>query len=80
MFVVVLEIMPPVAYGVPWTTPGPLIPFLGTGGSNIMSLVCGFICLAVSTLIYAPFVIAASKSALKQAEEEGKLEPKMANV
>ena len=80
MFVVVLEIMPPVSYGVPWTTPGPLIPFLGTGGSNIMSLVCGFICLAVSTLIYAPFVIAASKSALKQAEEEGKLEPKMANV
>ena len=80
MFVVVLEIMPPVAYGVPWTTPGPLIPFLGTGGSNIMSLVCGVICLAVSILIYAPFVIAASKSAQKQAEAEGKLEPKKANV
>ena len=80
MFVVVLEIMPPVAYGVPWTTPGPLIPFLGTGGSNIMSLVCGFICLAVSILIYAPFVIAASKSAQKQAEAEGNLESQMANV
>ena len=43
-------------------------------------LVCGFICLAVSILIYAPFVIAASKSAQKQAEAEGKLEPKKANV
>ena len=80
MFVVVLEIMPPVAYGVPWTTPGPLIPFLGTGGSDVMSLVCGFICLAVSVLIYAPFVIAASKSAQKQAEAEGNLESQMANV
>ena len=25
--------MPPIAYGVPWTTPGPLVPFLGTGGN-----------------------------------------------
>lgn len=60
--VCIFKIIPPVAYGVPWTTPGPLIPFLGTGG-NIMGLVIGLICLAVSVLIYAPFVIASSKAA-----------------
>ena len=59
--VCIFKIIPPVAYGVPWTTPGPLIPFLGTGG-NIMGLVIGIICLTVSVLIYAPFVIASSKA------------------
>lgn len=67
--IVVFKIIPPVAYGVPWTTPGPLIPFLGTGGNNIMALILGFVCLAVSVLIYAPFVIAASKAALKENEK-----------
>lgn len=67
--VVILKIIPPVAYAIPWTTPGPLIPFLGSGGSNIMSLVFGFICLLVSIAIYSPFVIAASK-----AEEKNILE------
>ena len=59
--VCIFKIIPPVAYGVPWTTPGPLAPFLGTGG-NIMGLVIGIICLIVSVLIYAPFVIASSKA------------------
>ena len=63
-----MRIIPPVAYGVPWTTPGPLAPFLGTGG-NIMGLVIGLICLAVSVFTYAPFVIAASKAELKNEEE-----------
>ncbi|WP_411168908.1 PTS sugar transporter subunit IIC [Clostridium sp. MB05] len=61
---IMLEIIPPVAYGVPWTTPGPLIPFLGTG-ANFMGLVVGLVCLAVSVLIYAPFVIASNKAAAK---------------
>ena len=61
--------IPPIAYSVPWTTPGPLIPFLGTGG-NLMALVFGFICLAVSVLIYAPFVIASNKAAAKMNEPE----------
>lgn len=56
----IFKIIPPVAYGVPWTTPGPLIPFLGTGG-NVLALLIGVLCLAVSVLIYAPFVIAAGK-------------------
>ena len=65
----VLKIMPAVAYTVPWTTPGPLIPFLGSGG-NYMGLVVGFVCLAVSVLIYAPFVIASNKAAAKLRELE----------
>ncbi|MEG2247180.1 MAG: PTS transporter subunit EIIC, partial [Peptostreptococcaceae bacterium] len=60
--IVVIKIIPPIAYSVPWTTPGPLIPFLGTG-ANYMGLVMGFVCLGVSTLIYAPFVIASNKAA-----------------
>lgn len=57
---VTLEIIPPIAYAVPWTTPGPLIAFFGTGG-NWMALIVGLLCLAISTLIYLPFVIAANK-------------------
>jgi len=59
-FFVTMEIIPPIAYAVPWTTPGPLIAFFGTGG-NWLALVVGFLCLAVSTLIYLPFVIASNK-------------------
>lgn len=59
-FFVSMQIIPPVAYAVPWTTPGPLIAFFGTGG-NWLALLVGFLCLAVSTLIYLPFVIAANK-------------------
>ncbi|MDY3958011.1 PTS sugar transporter subunit IIC [Romboutsia timonensis] len=68
--VCIFKIIPPVAYGVPWTTPGPLVPFLGTGG-NIMGLVIGVICLAVSVLIYAPFVIASSKASTMGENLEG---------
>ena len=66
----IFKIIPPIAYSVPWTTPGPLVPFLGTGG-NIMGLVMGIVCLAVSVLVYAPFVIAASKAAqMNDSEKE----------
>lgn len=57
----VLKIIPPIGYGVPWTTPGPLIPFLGTGG-DFKALLVGILCLGVSVAIYAPFVIASSKA------------------
>ncbi|WP_312951082.1 PTS sugar transporter subunit IIC [Superficieibacter sp.] len=61
-------IIPPVAYAVPWTTPGPLIAFFGTGG-NWLALMVGLLCLASATLIYLPFVIAANKvNAVQQAE------------
>ena len=64
-----IKIIPPIAYSVPWTTPGPLIPFIGTGG-KIMGLVVGIVCLAVSVLVYAPFVIASNK-ATKKMQDEG---------
>ncbi|TGY42637.1 PTS sugar transporter subunit IIC [Clostridium sartagoforme] len=66
---ILLKIIPPVAYPVLWTTPGPLIPFIGTGG-EIMGLVVGIICLAVSVLIYAPFIIASNKANKQMYEEE----------
>ena len=57
---ITLQIIPPITYGVPWTTPGPIMAFLGTGG-NFMALVVSILCLIVSVLIYTPFVIAANK-------------------
>ena len=63
-----INFIPPIAYQVPWTTPGPLIPFIGTGG-EFRGLIVGIICLAVSVLIYAPFVIASNKAASKSQEE-----------
>ncbi|WEG73678.1 PTS sugar transporter subunit IIC [Vagococcus intermedius] len=62
---VVFQLIPSPAIGVPWTTPGPLIPFLGTGG-NLLALVIGFVCLAISVLIYLPFVVASNKVIEKQ--------------
>ena len=66
--IMILKIIPPVAIAVPWTTPGPLIPFLGTGG-NVMGLVIGVICLIASVLVYAPFVIAANKATATNKDE-----------
>jgi PTS system cellobiose-specific IIC component len=67
-FFVTMEIIPPIAYAVPWTTPGPLIAFFGTGG-NWLALFVGLLCLAISTLIYLPFVIAANKVNTNQAAQ-----------
>lgn len=66
----VIKIIPPVAYSVAWTTPGFLIPFLGSGANNVMSLVIGFVCVGISTVIYLPFVIASTRAAVK-AEQAG---------
>ena len=66
----VFQIIPPVTLDVGWTTPGFLIPFLGSGGTNPMSLVIGVLCVVVSTLIYLPFVRAAAKANAKKEAEE----------
>lgn len=58
----VFKIMPFPAIGVPWTIPGPLNPFLATGG-NIVALIVGIVCLVLSIVIYIPFVIASNKVA-----------------
>ena len=71
LLIAVFKIIPPIAFQVPWTTPGPLAPFLGTGG-NILALIMGFVSLGISVLIYAPFVMAASKAEVK-AEEDRRL-------
>ena len=55
------------AVDVGWTTPGFLIPFLGSGGTNYLSLVVGILCVGISTLIYLPFVKAAAGANLKAA-------------
>ncbi|AHI57209.1 PTS sugar transporter subunit IIC [Listeria ivanovii] len=65
-FFITTKLIPPVAYQVPWTTPGPLIPFLGTGG-NWLALLVGLLCLAVATVIYLPFVIVSNKIAASDA-------------
>lgn len=67
--VVVFEIIPPVAYSVAWTTPGFLIPFIGSGANNMLSLVIGFVTLAISTIIYLPFVMANTKASQKEMVE-----------
>lgn len=47
-------------YAVPWTTPPILSAWLASGGS-ITCIITQVICIAVSILIYIPFVIAANK-------------------
>ena len=66
----VLQIIPPVTVDVGWTTPGFLIPFLGSGGHNPLSLVIGLVCVCISTLIYLPFVMAAAKANISSQEAE----------
>lgn len=65
----ILKWIPTPALGMTWTTPGPLMPFLGTGG-NWLALIIGFVCLTISVFTYMPFVLAANKVA----EKEGQLE------
>ena len=47
-------------YAVPWTTPPILSAWLASGGS-ITCIITQVICMAVSILIYIPFVMAANK-------------------
>lgn len=65
---VVFNWIPSPAIGMTWTTPGPLMPFLGTGG-NLLGLVIGFVCLAISVAMYFPFVLAANKMAVPDDDE-----------
>jgi len=74
MVTVVFNWMPTPAIGMSWTTPGPLMPFLGTGG-NLMGLVMGVVCLAVSVMMYLPFVLAANRMAAP-ADEDSKEDKK----
>lgn len=48
-------------YAMPWTTPPVLSAWLSTGGS-LGAIITQIICIAVSILIYAPFVMLANKA------------------
>jgi len=63
-----LHWLPPMVYPVPLGTPGPLIAFIGTNG-NWMALVIGMLDLAISVLIYLPFMHLA-EATLHAAHEE----------
>lgn len=65
----IIKIIPPVVVDVGWTTPGFLIPFLGSGATNYLSLVIGILCVVISTIIYLPFVKAAAVSNLKAVQK-----------
>lgn len=49
------KLVPPIAYPMPKTTPGPLMAYMGTGG-DWRALVLSLVCLAVSVAVYLPFV------------------------
>ena len=66
----VFELIPPVSVDVGWTTPGFLIPFLGSGANNFLSLGIGILCVVISTCIYLPFVRAAASANIKKQQEE----------
>lgn len=76
---VVWNIIPTPAFGLTWTTPGPLMPFLGTGG-NLLGLVIGFLCLGISVLTYFPFVVAANHMVELDPDEEKKDKKKKKEV
>lgn len=62
---VIWHLIPSPAIGVPWTTPGIINLFLGTGG-NLLSILIGVICLLISIAIYLPFVLASNKALISE--------------
>ena len=63
---VTIGFCPPIVIEVPWTMPPVLLGFLATGGS-IMGAVSQIIVIALSIVIYIPFLIAYEKYQNKQA-------------
>ena len=66
-FLTVIGFADVLVYAIPWTTPPILSAWLASGGS-ITCIITQLICIAVSILIYIPFVIAANKQAKAQEE------------
>lgn len=57
-------------YAIPWTTPPILSAWLSTGGS-LGAVITQLICIAMSIVIYVPFVILANKTAPQEAMDTG---------
>jgi Phosphotransferase system cellobiose-specific component IIC len=55
-------------YAMPWTTPPILSAWLATGG-NLGAVITQILCIAISILIYAPFVLVANKAAAEELKE-----------
>ena len=68
-FLTVIGFADVLVYAIPWTTPPILSAWLATGGS-MTAVITQLLCIAVSILIYIPFVMAANKQQLKNAEAE----------
>ncbi|MCF0148347.1 MAG: PTS sugar transporter subunit IIC [Clostridium sp.] len=56
-------------YAIPWTTPPILSAWLASGG-GIKAVITQLICIAISILIYIPFVIIANKQLTKEIERK----------
>lgn len=56
-------------FAIPWTTPPILSAWLASGGS-ITAVLTQLICIAVSIVIYIPFIIAANKQFVKENEKQ----------
>ncbi len=63
---ITINFCPPVVIEVPWTMPPLLLGFLATGGS-IMGAISQIIVIALSTVIYIPFLLAYERYQNKQA-------------
>ena len=68
-FLTVIGFADVLVYAISWTTPPILSAWLATGGS-MTAVITQLLCIAVSILIYIPFVMAANKQQLKNAEAE----------
>ena len=68
-FLTVIGFADVLVYAIPWTTPPILSAWLATGGS-MTAVITQLLCIAVSILIYIPFVMAANKQQLKNGEAE----------
>lgn len=64
MLTIALKLVPPGVLDAGWTTPQPLKQFVASGGAW-QAIIAQIVCLAISTLIYFPFILASSNVSLK---------------
>ena len=68
-FLTKIGLAQPMVVNAPWTTPPGVLGFLASGG-HIGTGIAQFLCIALSVLIYTPFVLIANKQAEEQATAE----------
>ncbi len=65
LIVINVGLVPMYAIPIPWTSPVGLGAFLAYGGS-ITAMLWAFVCVAISTIIYYPFVVAMNRAKTKE--------------